>query len=65
METHKQDAMNFYAWSNVKWPSVFDREPELSTMAREPGKGIEYTDFEGGLVKIWGMSILKLTETFF
>jgi hypothetical protein len=48
MDAHKQDAVNFYTWSNVKWPAVFDREQELVTLPREAGKGVEYTDFEGG-----------------
>lgn len=47
MELHKQDAVNFYAWSNVKWPVVFDREHELVTTPREVGEGIQYADVDG------------------
>ncbi|PVG01016.1 hypothetical protein CPB86DRAFT_823880 [Serendipita vermifera] len=49
MEAHKQDVMNFYAWSNVKWPAAFDREQELYTTPRKVGDGLQYSDFEGGL----------------
>ena len=47
MEAHKQDAINFYTWSNVKWPTIFAREPELLTTPREYGEGIQYSDFDG------------------
>lgn len=47
MELHKQDALNFYTWANVKWPPVFEREQELYTMPRESGPGLDYTELTG------------------
>jgi hypothetical protein len=50
IEAHKQDAANFYAWSNVKWPAIFDREQDLVTMPREVGEGAQYSDLDGRYV---------------
>lgn len=44
MDAHKQDAINFFTWSAVKWPAAFDREQELYTTPRRPGQGLEYVD---------------------
>ncbi|KAG8816061.1 hypothetical protein FRC17_000479, partial [Serendipita sp. 399] len=52
MEVHKQEALNFYAWSNVKWPTIFDKEQELNTTPRELGQGVQYTDLEGSVKPI-------------
>ncbi|KAG8854153.1 hypothetical protein FRB91_003952 [Serendipita sp. 411] len=52
MEVHKQEAINFYTWSNVKWPTIFEKEQELYTTPREIGQGVQYADLEGSVKPI-------------
>ena len=51
IETHKQDALNFYSWSNVRWPPAFEREQELYTTPREVGEGVQYADYDGRYIR--------------
>lgn len=44
MEVHKDQAMKFFTWSGVKWPTAFARDSEIYTMSRSVGEGLKYTE---------------------